>query len=436
MSIIPSFPNPLKLLKLFTSAPPPAIDLPSVEIYEIETSPEKSPRTLKHLLRLNHANHAILYHNLQFHNHLPHILGSAYILGAGPLQLGNIYDEESKTLEKWEDSPNEVSRHDWRDYLGDKRFQRSYVDFFEDELVRLGYDWRNVVAEYLFKGKEPLINGMIGGLGHPLIHLGYAFELSSRELGMEALSLTATNYNFLHKYLDKASSYSTNPSLSSPGATHTSTSPLEILERVRADKRFDGLFESRGSNNIQTLFDEREAAVLEYWTSWSIQDPIKQFKDSQRAAAAILVATDRAANHHHTFDFFLVHLLTTSHAVRILLPFIPAKFHIPLVRQWWLFTLAVYIAQLRPEIKLDRINDYDLAGRDWKWAVDQAVGGKHALDAHYVKAIRAMKEAAHTWTDHDQFYLKAAVQFADEFESWGGFGPESASDVEIYDKQH
>ena len=33
-----------------------------------------------------------------------------------------------------------------------------------------------------------------------------------------------------------------------------------------------------------------------------------------------------------------------------------------------------------------------------------------------------MKEAAQTWGDSDLFYLKAAVKFADEFESWGGFG--------------
>lgn len=33
-----------------------------------------------------------------------------------------------------------------------------------------------------------------------------------------------------------------------------------------------------------------------------------------------------------------------------------------------------------------------------------------------------MKEAAHTWGDKENFYLKAAVKFADEFDSWGGFG--------------
>lgn len=141
-----------------------SIDLPSVEIHDVETAPEKRPRTLKHLIRANHVNHAIIYHNLQYHNHMPHLLGSAYLLGASTEQLQKIYDEESKELEDWEESPAEITDTDWRDFLGDKRYQRAYVDFYEDELaLKFGYKWQAAVEEYLFSGKRPLINGLIGG---------------------------------------------------------------------------------------------------------------------------------------------------------------------------------------------------------------------------------------------------------------------------------
>lgn len=43
------------------------------------------------------------------------------------------------------------------------RYQRAFLDFFEDELVRYGYDWKTVVIEYMLKGPEPLIFGGIGG---------------------------------------------------------------------------------------------------------------------------------------------------------------------------------------------------------------------------------------------------------------------------------
>lgn len=35
------------------------------------------------------------------------------------------------------------------------------MDFFEDELVRFGYDWKQVVAEYLFSGEEPVFHSIM-----------------------------------------------------------------------------------------------------------------------------------------------------------------------------------------------------------------------------------------------------------------------------------
>ena len=51
----------------------PSIDIEPVEIHDVETAADKRPRTLKHLLKANHANHSIIYHNLTFHNHAPHV---------------------------------------------------------------------------------------------------------------------------------------------------------------------------------------------------------------------------------------------------------------------------------------------------------------------------------------------------------------------------
>ncbi|KAB8303989.1 hypothetical protein EYC80_005340 [Monilinia laxa] len=394
-----------------------SINLPSVEIHDIETAPEKRPRTLKHLLKSNHINHSILYNHNRFHNHLPHHLGSAYLLGADYDQLQKVYSEESKHLQEWQDSPGEITDADWREFLGEKTYQRAYVDFFEDELaLKFSYDWKALVEEYLYSGKAPLVNGLTSGLGHPLIHLGYAVELNSRELAIEALSLTSTCYNFMHKYLD-------DPSYTK-ASTYNTTSPLEILHKIHADSRLDGVLDEPSPANISKLFEEHEDFILEYWNAWNITDPQKQFQDSQEAAVHLLVQTVKPGT--HAYDFFVVHVLTTSHAVRILLPFVPAKFQISLIRQWWLLTIAVYCAQMRPKINEDIVQK---PGKGWKYVEDKAINGSWATDPHYVKAIRAIREIAFTWGDLHERYLSMAVTFADDFKGWTGFGSSESDSV-------
>jgi hypothetical protein len=143
---------------------PGSIDIPPVEVHNVETTAEKRPRTLKHLLKANHVNHSIIYHDLQYDNHMAHILCSAYLLGANENQLHKIYDAEAQELEGWQPSPAEIVDSDWRDFLGDKRYQRAYIDFFEDNLVwKHNYEWKKLVEDFMFSGDEPLVNGLIGG---------------------------------------------------------------------------------------------------------------------------------------------------------------------------------------------------------------------------------------------------------------------------------
>ena len=49
------------------------MNLRPVREHNIETSSDRRARTLKHLLKANHINHSIIYHDLQYHNHAPHV---------------------------------------------------------------------------------------------------------------------------------------------------------------------------------------------------------------------------------------------------------------------------------------------------------------------------------------------------------------------------
>lgn len=45
--------------------------------------------------------------------------------------------------------------------LSKYRYERAFVDFFEDELVRRNYDWKDVMNAFLFTGDEPLFSSVI-----------------------------------------------------------------------------------------------------------------------------------------------------------------------------------------------------------------------------------------------------------------------------------
>lgn len=197
--------------------------------------------------------------------------------------------------------------------------------------------------------------------------------MDNREIAIEALGMAAVQYNFLHQYTDDRSYTKPSP--------FSSTNPSELIERLSADKRFDGLFNEPGFANFETVFQKHEDLLLEYWNAWEIRDdPLRQFRESQELAVNLLVATVRPGT--HSYSFFVVHLLTSSHAVRILLPYVPAKFHVGLVRQWWLLTLAVYIAMMRPKIVED---DVPQTTKGWGYVEEQAITSRWSTDSHFVK---------------------------------------------------
>jgi hypothetical protein len=109
--------------------------------------------------------------------------------------------------------------------------------------------------------------------------LAYAYELNNVEVAtegyllglavlMKALAVACIDRDFLYKYVDakqkyKAFTRSTTPAVSSK-------SLLEILDMMRLDTRFNGLFESPGYWNLPILFASREEVILEYFNLWTV----------------------------------------------------------------------------------------------------------------------------------------------------------------------
>ena len=80
---------------------------------------------------------------------------------------------------------------------------------------------------------------------------------------MESLVMGATNYNFLHKYIDDAF-----PAEKYESSTKGKASAMELVSELRTDPRLDGLFEHPGADNIEKLFEKGEDVVLEYFVRY------------------------------------------------------------------------------------------------------------------------------------------------------------------------
>lgn len=211
---------------------------------------------------------------------------------------------------------------------------------------------------------------------------------------------------------------------------------------MHKDPRFDSLsaFTTPGaSENYDALLappstastnpNEAQHLLLEYWNALTIHSLSSQLELAQRAAVALLLASSHP-NRDDKYDFFLVHTLTSSHALRILLPLVDKKHHVSLLRQWWLLTLTTYMAQLRPAIDISKIQNVHLNGRGWKHVRHQALNGEWKFDAHFVNACRALEVAKDTWGDKDDLYFtKAAVKFAHDFTGWAGAASNKANDI-------
>jgi len=240
-------------------------------------------------------------------------------------------------------------------------------------------------------------------VGCPLIHLAYAYEVSSPVVATEALAHVAVCYDDVRKYSEDASYADAEP-------LYRSDSTMEILEKLRSDKRLDNVFVKAGEQNLEAIFRDHETTLLEHWKAWTITDPVKQFQESQDTAVALFACAKSGKYGRYFFQ-----VLATSHALRVLLPLIPSEFHLPLLRQWLLLTIAIYVSELRPEIDLGEVKNYDVKGRDWDWAAQEALRGPHSTNPLFVQGIYALRGIAQTWSDSKEFYLQAAVKFADEF---------------------
>jgi hypothetical protein len=302
------------------------------------------------------------------------------------------------------------------------------MEFFDSKFSSLSNDWRDFTVTYLVQGPEPLLAGLVGGFGHPLIQLADAFELQSSELAVEALSLNAVDYNDLHKIL------------SIPGNNETgkpTSSPDNILSEIASDSRFTGVLSRPGVQNTITLFTNQEtrSATLEYFLKIDLSDI--QTVVAQLADLAVLLACAAHKPGEPAVDFYLNHASTFVWCLKVLLPVFPRPDDtLVLVRCVWLLIVLAYITELRPVLTPALIEEVTITlGLGWEavfqgFSTDDGLKGKY-LDAHFLRAMRNLMELGKVTKEKERFYLRAAVKLSSEWKGWSGLGVEGEVELNV-----
>ena len=465
-------------------APPSARHLAAVPVHHTEADPEKRARTLKYLLKGNHANHSLVQSSScetrYSYNDVAYLLYAVYMMGGSAEELNTAYSASLASRAEWADSPAEIARIDWRDFFGQPVYQRAYVDFFEDVLAEhsVAYNWQTVVQQYLLgEGYDEsrdvvevdgddgddgdggngagagsaaakrdifLRHCLLGAAGAPIIHLACAFELDSRQLAMEGLTLASVTYRDDVAQFMVALQSTANAETDEEHKEHKARkgAPLRaILEAARDDHRFDvykngsgpgpGAEQQPGFQAIGGSFKTAEArsAFVEYWRAWDLagtDDLTPKLKEAQRVFAGLLVAPGQA---QHSVS--LATALSVSHGVRVLLPFVPAKYHLCILQQWWLLALAVYIESGLPAVPVAAEGPAATI-QDWRHVKDKAITSNqpYMMGTYSVKlssfylihanstALHSLHTASQTWPDESDYYLATAVRFVDDFSFW------------------
>jgi hypothetical protein len=375
-----------------------------------------SRAVLNKLLSHSFENYQVLYSDHSFHNHNPHHLGSLYLLGATDDKLEKAYETMCKVLDPYETSPEKITLSNWRKFLGNKDFCKSYRDFFNEQLTTNGNNWQKKFTEFLLDNQEqPLINGVIGGVAHPLIHIGYAFELDSQVVGADALGMTAVCYDYLHEVVDK---------LKPPKSP--SKTALEIFKNLHSDTQLP-IYDAPGVINFEGTVKNYGDLILSYYNQWKInEENLEKTMEELFDLSVYLYGATHKPNEIE-FDFFILHLVTSMHAIRIIYSHINNKqIFEHLLLQFFYFGMIVYISQLRPEINEDFIHDYkiDNEKNNWNYVIDRTLNTKLIDDSHAVKVIRALRDADQVYGNNKNgLYLKTAVKTVDNLhldESWLG----------------
>jgi hypothetical protein len=293
---------------------------------------------------------------------------------------------------------------------------------------------RGTTLSYLVSGPKPLLYGLLGGFGQPLLSLADAFELSTSLLFVQALVLASIDWS------DSLYALLTDPVLETEGGDKPQyMSPVAALSRIATDSRLaDVMRGAVGYQNVQRVLANptSRAAVLQYIALVDVANMTRLLEQLAEVSVMLLCGTHRPGK--PAFDFYFSQLPAFVQAFGVVLPELEGEAERRLLlRGVWMLFVLVYITQLRPIVDDRLITTFNVPD-DANWVglfsgfhgQSGTLQGKY-LDSQFLRALRSIWELAQRSPEREDLFLRAAHKLRDKWQCWTGLGDDGAGSLNI-----
>ncbi|KAG7085650.1 hypothetical protein E1B28_003196 [Marasmius oreades] len=189
----------------FQLFPTPSLSPSQISPHVLPGINPASTESLKRVLEDNQKTHHIFFNNKGFHNHIAHRVLAVWALGADKEVIQTSYERDSEYQRPAFESPEPITNENFNDHLGDERFYNAYLKYFTHELEANKNSVGTVLEEQIFSssrnfgsksksGNHPeMLNRLLAGLVHPMIHTGYGYEFAIPGIVAEGLAQAAVH---------------------------------------------------------------------------------------------------------------------------------------------------------------------------------------------------------------------------------------------------
>ncbi|KAF9369496.1 hypothetical protein CPC16_004467 [Podila verticillata] len=353
--------------------------------------------TLAELLEENHYKHHCFFNSKGFHNHLTHAILASYSLGASPERLRGIYESHAVEQRPIGSVQKTFTPADWKSEAGNGEFYASYLEFFRQEVSRLGRV--EAIVKYAFD--TDVIGRTFSGAFHPLIHLGYGVDFGIDAIVSEGLSMMAVTSNMMAPFVvapatmvERVTAKIGSQLLVSE--TTSSKTVSDILSAIQQDHDLDDVTSYPAPNKTADVAKSQVAAlkIQKLLSGWNIEETSEDIdlkaKDLYKACVLAAGATG-LRNGKVKQDFFLMHALTSVLFVHRLAHSLPPAYAISCLKSHLGATLAFYISRGRPTLDIEALRNYkgkqplDLTN-PWLSVIKRAVD---IDEVHVTKVVRS-----------------------------------------------